>query len=78
MQIVMKSGRKVTNPYAKDVKFESVATADGQEVAIAGVDNAREGICPKCRGAMGTAYIPQGQVYYCEDCRVTTPIPEGV
>jgi hypothetical protein len=77
MNIKMPSGRTVVNPFAQDEKPQQVvASADGKEVAVASVDNSNEGVCPKCRGSMGTGIIPQGQVYYCTGCRVTTPIPE--
>lgn len=78
MNIKMPTGRNVVNPFAVDTKpQQAVACADGQEIAVASVDNSNEGVCPKCRSSMGTAIIPQGQVYYCSTCRVSTPIPEA-
>ena len=77
MKVKMPTGRVVTNLLADTLPERNVITAaDGQEVAIAAVDKSSDGICPKCRSTMGTAIIPQSQVYYCTSCRVTTPIAE--
>lgn len=77
MKVKMPTGRVVTNLLADTLPERNVImAADGQEVAIAAVDNSSDGICPKCRSTMGTAIIPQSQVYYCTSCRVTTPIAE--
>ncbi len=77
MQVKMPTGRVVLNPFAEPAQEKNVAVAsDGREVAIAAVDNTTEGVCPKCRATMSTAFIPAGQVYYCGTCRVATPISE--
>lgn len=31
--------------------------------------------CPKCKKPFGTANIEGDQVFYCESCRVTHPMP---
>lgn len=52
---------------------DGVATASGRSIGK-GVDNSKEGICPKCNVPQGTARITTGTVYYCTRCRVCTPI----
>ncbi len=74
--VPMSTGRSVVRLTHDMPERQTVTASDGKEVAVAAVDNEREGICPKCRGTMGTGTIPLGQVYYCSTCRVTTPIPE--
>lgn len=37
--------------------------------------NDTQGMCPKCSQPFGNASVGGMQVYYCEPCRVTQPIP---
>lgn len=76
-EIKMSTGRSVLNPLAQaQPAAEQAVAGNDKQVAIAAVDNSTDGVCPKCRATMATAFIPLGQVYYCSTCRVTTPIPE--
>lgn len=78
MKIKMSTGREVINLFADAPAPEKVeATAAATELATAAVNNSEEGICPKCSRSMGFGIIPQGQVYYCANCRVSTPMMES-
>ena len=37
--------------------------------------NDTQGMCPKCSQPFGSASVGGMEVYYCEACRVTQPIP---
>ena len=78
MNIKMPTGRTVRNLFAEELSEQVTVQSSTGEIAVASVDNSSEGICPKCRRTMGIGIIPLGQVYYCEPCRVSTPIPEEV
>lgn len=78
MNVTMPTGRKVLNVFAEPAKQEATASDTSvPNVATAAVTNVTEGICPKCSRSMGFAVIPTGQVYYCTQCRVTTPMQEN-
>jgi len=78
MKVKMSTGREVINIFAEPAKVESTAAVDkGHELATAAVNNSEEGVCPKCSRSMGFGIIPQGQVYYCATCRVSTPMMES-
>lgn len=33
------------------------------------------GMCPKCKQPFGSATVDGAQIYYCEPCRVSQPVP---
>ncbi len=33
------------------------------------------GVCPKCKQPFGTGLVGGDEVYYCDSCRVSQPIP---
>lgn len=75
MKVKMSTGREVVNLFAETAQVEATAAADN--VATAAVNNTEEGVCPKCSRTMGIGIIPLGQVYYCTQCRVSTPMMES-
>lgn len=68
----MKTGRSVI-----DVLSSPEEQVKETYTAEAAVTNEVEGVCPKCNSSMSMARIPTHQVYWCSNCRVTTPISES-
>jgi len=48
---------------------------DSRHESTSALINDTLGICPKCKKPFGSAIANGNQVYYCEPCRVTQPIP---
>lgn len=55
--------------------FCSSNSADEQQESTSALLNEDVGTCPKCKKSFGVAFVDGFEVYYCEQCRVTHPIP---
>jgi hypothetical protein len=66
--------RTIFNPLAQTNTSQS--SAEPHE-ATAAVQNVQVGVCPKCNDNMSRAVIANNDsVFYCEACRVSTPMPD--
>jgi formamidopyrimidine-DNA glycosylase len=66
--------RTIFNPLAASNVSQS---SDVKQEATASMQNTKVGICPKCDENMTRAVIAnQDTVFYCEACRVSTPLPD--
>ena len=62
---VLASGEKLFNPMEDEKDEKMTATA---------LNNDKEGNCPKCSNNMGTALSGSETVWFCENCRVSSPL----
>lgn len=66
--------RTIFNPLAPTGVSQSSAE---NHAATAAVENVQVGVCPKCKENMTRATIANNDtVFYCEACRVSTPLPD--
>lgn len=72
----LSTGRHLVNPF-NSVSESTLQAQAGAEMAVSSaLSNENPNQCPKCGTSMTFAKIATGdQVYYCEACRVTNPIP---
>lgn len=72
--------RKIFNPLhqlSATASAEIEEDAKGEMQSTSSVRNTKIGVCPKCDDDMGRAVIANNEtVYYCEACRVSTPLPD--
>lgn len=64
-------------PVAEESKRPKGDGAIAKDVTIARIDNAIEGVCPKCQRPMGVAALGamggSQKVHFCNTCRIATP-----
>ena len=63
----------IFNPLHHIASTSESSSADKESTSS--LMNDKQGICPKCKVPFGSATANGEQVYYCEPCRVTQPIP---
>lgn len=57
--------------------FEAISS-EAQPTSTSSLINEQVGTCPKCKKQMGNATVDASPVFYCDTCRVTTPMPSNV
>ena len=57
------------------LESQSKAQADQELESTSALINDTMGMCPKCKKPFGSATVDDVQIYYCEPCRVSQPIP---
>ena len=73
MQTVnLSTGNSVLNPLLKE---SAPADSEQRESTSGAMTIKANGTCPKCNKPMGLAYSGDEQVYYCEQDRVSLPLP---
>lgn len=72
MKQKMSTGREVYNVFATSHEQAEAGSMEG----TAAVSNSKDGVCPKCSRSMEIAFIPNGKVHYCTNCRVSSPMAE--
>jgi hypothetical protein len=59
--------------------LEAVSSSENPEEQMlestSALINDTMGMCPKCKKPFGSAGVDGAQIYYCEPCRVSQPIP---
>lgn len=55
--------------------FGAFCSGSEQQESTSALLNEDVGVCPKCKKSFGVATVDGFDVYYCEPCRVSHPIP---
>ena len=55
--------------------LDKIVSESSDNVSTSRMDNSTPGRCPKCKSPMITALVSTEEVFYCDKCRVTLPIP---
>lgn len=55
--------------------LNDVADAEPVGISTSSMMNDVVGVCPKCKSPFGTGIINDENVYYCDKCRVSHPLP---
>jgi formamidopyrimidine-DNA glycosylase len=75
-EVKMPSGATVLNLWSAKTEAAPAAVAsDDMESTSASMMLDVDGQCPKCQSQMGIATAADEQVYYCDNCRVSLPLP---
>jgi len=74
-EVKMPSGATVLNLWNKAEVPSSTSADKGTEATAGSMLLDVEGQCPKCQSQMGIATAADEQVYYCDNCRVSLPLP---
>jgi len=74
-EVKMPSGATVLNLWNKAETTSYVPLKDSLEATAGSMLLDVEGQCPKCQSQMGIATAADEQVYYCDNCRVSLPLP---
>ena len=53
---------------------QSTSSSDLESSSRA-INNDTHGKCPKCQTSMGLKQLPKESVFFCDRCRVSSPIP---
>lgn len=65
----------IFNPLDAVLSVQSSASETELKSQSKAMNNDTHGICPKCKTNMSTCSIPKEQVYFCNTCRVSSPLP---
>lgn len=61
-----------------EAAFDAFCKDSEQMESVSALLNEDVCVCPKCKKSFGVATVDGFEVYYCEPCRVTHPIPTNV